>query len=644
MVHDNNISGAVRLLVMVAVAWLVPTALLLSAKGAHVWAHGPDTGDNLMRLVQIRDWLAGQGWFDTMQYRLNAPEGVAMHWSRLVDAPIGAMITGFAPIIGVKHAEALASIVWPLTLLFGLMMAMAFAARAMISQTGAYFALGLSIFAVTVVSHFGPGRIDHHNVQLFLMAVMLAVVPMLRTNVWAAMGAGLICSLSISIGLETLPFIVVAVAWVVISWIFSNQDERTAYALSAFGASLAVSALGIFAVTTPSAHYLAVACDNFSYAYLTLAVTGGAGLAVLAAASSQMQLRSSRFMAALLVGAILLAIIALINPACLSGPYAHVDATMKSIWLSRVEEAKGLFAFAQNSPGVAWSMTVIPLLGLVSLCVLKSTDDGLVNKPAEWWLVTALLVAAIAIMLVQVRAAPFAHLFAILPCALVLSKLNTYRARLNHSVLSGALVLTALVCSTGVAQSLVGSEIIAPLMQKEHKKPVGNCGNAEDYAVLAGLKKGLILNEIDLAPSLLAYTPHGVVSGPYHRNVQGIKRAHFTLVSPPYTSWAMMANANAQYIVFCRNGATYRDAAHRPIALIRQLADGQVPAWLTPIKLSPNSNLMAFKRVAPGSQQQKSPSYATLHLRGSMVDGLEALDQLADAGSGQLTPVPPKPQ
>lgn len=46
----------------------------------------PDT-DDAMRLVQIRDLLAGQGWFDMSQHRLMPPNGAGMHWSRLVDAP-----------------------------------------------------------------------------------------------------------------------------------------------------------------------------------------------------------------------------------------------------------------------------------------------------------------------------------------------------------------------------------------------------------------------------------------------------------------------------------------------------------------------------------------------------------------------------
>src|ERR1700733_1318490 len=46
--------------------------------------------DDATRLVQVHDFLAGQGWFDLTQYRIDPPDGLLMHWSRLVDVPIAA--------------------------------------------------------------------------------------------------------------------------------------------------------------------------------------------------------------------------------------------------------------------------------------------------------------------------------------------------------------------------------------------------------------------------------------------------------------------------------------------------------------------------------------------------------------------------
>ena len=46
-----------------------------------------------MRLVEVRDLIAGQGWFDLTQHRLDPP-GVSMHWSRVIDAPLAASDAG----------------------------------------------------------------------------------------------------------------------------------------------------------------------------------------------------------------------------------------------------------------------------------------------------------------------------------------------------------------------------------------------------------------------------------------------------------------------------------------------------------------------------------------------------------------------
>ena len=58
-----------------------------------------DTDDN-MRIMQVRALLAGQGWYDLRQYRLDPPFGADIHWSRLVDLPIAAIKLALAPFVG----------------------------------------------------------------------------------------------------------------------------------------------------------------------------------------------------------------------------------------------------------------------------------------------------------------------------------------------------------------------------------------------------------------------------------------------------------------------------------------------------------------------------------------------------------------
>src|SRR5262245_27824807 len=98
-------------------AWaLLASAFLLI--GTLAWA-GPSFWDSLgdtddaARLVSVRELLAGARWFDTTLARIGAPEPLVSHWSRLIDAPLAAMIALFSPLLGNDGAELATRILWP---------------------------------------------------------------------------------------------------------------------------------------------------------------------------------------------------------------------------------------------------------------------------------------------------------------------------------------------------------------------------------------------------------------------------------------------------------------------------------------------------------------------------------------------------
>src|SRR5690348_10350740 len=73
--------------------------------------------DDAMRLVQVRDLIAGQSWFDMTQYRLDPPAGVVSHWSRLIDLPLAVLIKTGSLFLPAATAEKIVLIVWPTLLL-----------------------------------------------------------------------------------------------------------------------------------------------------------------------------------------------------------------------------------------------------------------------------------------------------------------------------------------------------------------------------------------------------------------------------------------------------------------------------------------------------------------------------------------------
>lgn len=97
--------------------WLGLCAVLLLIARGKITERGFPGPDDALRLVQLRDLLAGQSWLDLHQYRIDAPDGVLMHWSRLVDAPLWLSMKALTPMLGQVQAELVTMVAIPLLVL-----------------------------------------------------------------------------------------------------------------------------------------------------------------------------------------------------------------------------------------------------------------------------------------------------------------------------------------------------------------------------------------------------------------------------------------------------------------------------------------------------------------------------------------------
>src|SRR3546814_16373154 len=69
--------------------WIGAMAYMVSTRWPQIqWLTLNDTDDNI-RYLQVKDWLAGQGWYDLRQYRLDPPAGFDIHWSRQIGRASG---------------------------------------------------------------------------------------------------------------------------------------------------------------------------------------------------------------------------------------------------------------------------------------------------------------------------------------------------------------------------------------------------------------------------------------------------------------------------------------------------------------------------------------------------------------------------
>ena len=90
---------------LLGLAWLLVVFQLLAQNWAETAQTLLDT-DDAMRLAQLRDWLAGRGWYDLTQPRVQPPLGYELHWSRLIDAGLAGTLWIFGLVLRSRARRA----------------------------------------------------------------------------------------------------------------------------------------------------------------------------------------------------------------------------------------------------------------------------------------------------------------------------------------------------------------------------------------------------------------------------------------------------------------------------------------------------------------------------------------------------------
>jgi hypothetical protein len=541
--------------------------------------------DDAMRLVQVRDLLNGQDWFDPVQHRLAPPEGLRMHWSRLIDLPLAALIRGGELFLPAARAEQLATIVWPVALLLVFLAGVARLARELAGDAAARLALIFAALMAPVLQHFRPGAIDHHNAQLALLVWSLALAASPRRR--DATLAGAMCALAIAIGQELAPAIAAVAGMVAVRWIVLGEEVKAATV--AFALAFAAVTMALFVATVGPADYLLKACDAFSIVQVSAIAIGGFGLVLLTAVPLASPGR--RFTGAAVLGALLAATVVLAFPDCLRDPYLQVDPRLAELWLNHVTEARSVLSMLHDLPH-----EVLPYYGLIAGGLAVGIHRCLRERgEARWtWIVAvAVLGVLTAMALWQVRTAAAANAIAValVPAALVRA-FEAPRGRaiflgLGRAALALALLtnpLSLIVIGAGAARAFEAAS--------GRERPVviasgpGTCQRAADYAPLARLPQGAVVAFIDAGPFVLLETSHAAFAAPYHRNVTGNAVMFDIMLAPPVEAAQRLAALGVAYIAFCPGAPeryTYATAA--PDGLAAALSRGEVPDVLERIML-----------------------------------------------------------
>jgi hypothetical protein len=545
--------------------------------------------DDAMRLVMVRDLLAGRGWWDQLVTRLQPPSGVYMHWSRLVDGGLASMIWLFERVLSPAQAEIATRLVWPQLWIAPAVAAMLAMARSLGGRTAVLAAAVLAVIDDQAFVQFRPGRVDHHNIQI-TMALAAAAAAMAHTGRgrWATL-AGAATGLGLAVGIEALPFqALIGIGYALRGAI--EPDE--APVARAYGLSLFAASVMLFAIQTPPWRWLLSTCDALAFNLVAALAVAGLGLATVATWGAGQSL-VRRLGATAVVGAAAAAAYVLPDAQCLHGPFAAVDPRLRPFWFDTVQELAPWPRFLRIDHDWAVLSITATLMAVAAAVVL------IVRRPRspETLLALALIVTAAVTAANALRMHDYVYGFGlpVLGAAFAVLADRGWRGRLVlTTVLALALSPTSVGWALGRFSRPPPRPVSMPARPANRPAPsLARCLQSDVYRPLATLPPGVVLGEIDLGPFILAETKDSVMAAPYHRMSYGILAAHEALAASPTAAEAKTRAMNVAYVVECP-GTLLRAG---PGSLAVALRNSHAPAWLEP--LSAPGQVLQIYRVRP---------------------------------------------
>lgn len=588
---------------LVFLFWIGIATYYLAIRADNIyWFALGDTDDNI-RYLQVHDWLAGQGWFDLRQYRLDPPAGANIHWSRVVDLPIAGLMLLFRLFMEPGQADRWACGIAPLLPLLPLMLGLAFITRRLSREgNSAWIIAALAPLGAPMgIAMYMPLRVDHHGWQLALAVTMLAGIV---DRKWLRGGvvAGLSSALSIAIGMEMIVYLAGAGALIALRWVFKEGAARrmVPYALALGGS------IGLLYTAFASEANRAQVCDALSPVWVaTLGLASGCMLLL-----ALLPLRSwqQRLTAGAMVGVAVGAFAWWNWPQCFTGAY-QISPELEKLWLDNIREAKPITIQPLTS---AVPMLALPIGGAIAAilgCVAVRRDS---ERLWAWGTVALMTLFALGLMFWQIRAGPAAQLLAIPAVAwagfkmLELLATGPWPARI--AALAGCGLVLVLF---NAGESYSRLRLWAPALSSSPAAQ-GNQAAAEDrarrmdrirtanarcrtlpaLAPLNQLPAATIFTLVDLGPRLIATTHHSAVAGPYHRNGAAILDVHHAFDGTPETFHEIARRHHARYFLLCPDfpeGTIYR--ARSPSGFYARAERGKIPPWLHEVKLKSAAEL-----------------------------------------------------
>ena len=567
--------------------YLLPLFLLAAGLnillGAGAWpsvlAGNLQDPDSYMRLLRIEQGIRA-GHLLTIVAGDQSGAGVMVEWSRLLDMVLWLMAAPLAPFLGWHKALFAAGVaLGPLGMGF-LGAVLAWAVEPFALRRHLWSAPLAATLLPGVVTIAVPGVVHYHVLLLAMIALTAGFTARAwRGDSWAGFLAGVSGGFAIWLTPETMPFVLMAYASLVLRWF---EVPNAGVLLTTAAGCFDVLVVALF-VDPPAGGYLVPEVDRLSCVYAVMALLFLAGAAVL----TRLPNRRWRGLAGFAVLAALFGVWVAIFPGVVLGPYGILPP----------DEAKAFFGvITEQMPVRGRELAVFLFPGAFALAyalwrglrredkvaalltpdLLKPRGNGRIV-----WLYLALCGAvALALGAKFLLFVGFATAFAAALLPVAISRATADLAEKPQLAGLARVGLLALVLGVPELAAIASPAQKAAAAVSAHSYP--SCKLHDTAPLVVQAAGQVVLAEPDDAPELLYRTQVKTVGSLFHHGIAGYMRDRAAWrVVPGSAIPPEVAATGAAYVLFCPSPARYLLVVDLPKdTLWDALEAGTPPPWL----------------------------------------------------------------
>ena len=544
--------------------------------------------DSVMRLIAVQNWLGGQGWFDTVEYRLVPPEGVLMHWSRYIDALIGGLIVALSWFMPALIAQTAALVIWPTFLAISLIAAIGIGTRRLFgAEAGCFAMLCALVWPFTSDFYFLPGLIDHHNVQVLMIVVITFAIVWPGQPMRSGVVAGVAAAFALAIGLETLPYILLAGA-LLFARARMGMTEHADRLLAVFCVAFGIAAVLFWLGQTPADRRGIGVCDQLGLPVLSLiAIAAVASIVPMVLIKDRGLLRFGASLVLIAIGCALAW--PLLGP-CIAGPYGSLPIEVQEIISTGIIEAQPALVYAPANV-LNFLKMAVPVVGALVFAAVfwvrldRSSVAAQQKRDVVGQLMLLALVGILAsfsqIRLLLMTAAAVPALVGFVLALLLQKYLQSRSAESAMSLFAVGILLVSPVLLEAPVKALM------PTPPPSTSMLDASCREDPALQPLNAIAPGIFLTPMNLGPVLILTTHHSSLSGPYHRSPSAFANGYLPFRMKEAELRDYVANTNATHLMLC-GATTYH------VGFARDLVDGAQADWLEPVEVEAG-DLMVFE-------------------------------------------------